>query len=137
MNVSGAQSEKIKVLLQGAALGFLVAAIGGQFWPGYMLDSNVKATTEQMTEAANNASASLMCQDYYLNAPDSQVKLVAFRALDSYRISQDAGVTAASEQAIKRFTDAKILPEPSSYRVKNDCGEQLHKKPATAAQLTK
>jgi hypothetical protein len=135
MNLSGAQSAKIKTLLQGAAIAFFVTAIGGQFWPGYMLDSNVKATTEQMTEAANNASASLLCQDYYLNASDGQAKLAAFRALDSYRISQDAGVAAASEQALKRFADAKILPEPSSYRVKNDCGEQLHKKPATAAQL--
>ena len=135
MNISGAQSDKIKTLLQGLALGFFVTAIGGQFWPGYMLDSNVRTTTEQLTEAANNATASLVCQDYYLNAPDGQTKLVAFRALDSYRISQDAGLAAASEQALKRFADAKILPEPNSYRVKNDCGEQLHKKPATAAQL--
>ena len=135
MNLSGAQSEKIKTLLKGAAMGIVFVAIGGQFWPGYMLDSNVKTTTEQMTEAANNASASLMCQDYYMNAADSQAKLVVFRALDSYRISQDAGVAAASEQAIKRFADAKILPEPVGYRVKSDCGEQLHKKPATAAQL--
>lgn len=134
MNVSAAQSDKIKFLLQGAAIGFFVTAIGGQFWPGYMLDSNVKATADQMTETAVNASASLMCQELYLTAPNSQDRLVAFRALDTYRISQDAGVNAASEQALKRFTDAKILPEPSSYRVKNDCGEQLHK-PATAAML--
>ena len=135
MNVSGAQSDRIKFLLQGAALGFLVTAIGGQFWPGYMLDSNVKATADQMTDATVNASASLLCQEFYLNAPDSKERLVAFRALDTYRISQDTGLAAASEQAIKRFADAKILPEPSSYRVKNDCGEQLHKPKASAAML--
>ena len=135
MNVSAAQSDKIKFLLQGAAIGFLVTAIGGQFWPGYMLDSNVKATADQMSEAAVNASASLMCQELYLNVANSQERLVAFRALDTYRINQDTGLTTASEQALKRFTDAKIQPEPSSYRVKNDCGEQLHRKPAAAAML--
>jgi hypothetical protein len=135
MNVSGAQSETIKTMLKGAAIAFVLVAIGGQFWPGYMLDSNVKAATDQATESANNASASLLCQEIYMNAPESKAKLVALRALDSYRISQDADVTAASAQAIKLFADAKISPEPSSYRVKSDCGDQLYKKPATAAQL--
>jgi hypothetical protein len=134
MNISGAQSEKIKTLLQGAALGFLIAAVGGQFWPGYMLDSNAKAASEQATELSNNSTASLMCRELYLNAPESKAKLVALRALESYRISQDAGVNAASDQAIKMFADAKVWPEPSSYRVRSDCGEQLHK-PATAALL--
>jgi hypothetical protein len=135
MNISGAQSETIKTYMKGAAIGLLLAAVGGQFWPGYMLDSNVKASTDQASEAANNASASLLCQEIYMNAPDGKVKLVALRALDSYRISQDADVTAASEQAIKLFTAAKISPEPSSYRVKSDCGDQLYKRPATAALL--
>lgn len=135
MNVSAAQSEKIITLLQGAALGFLVAAIGGQFWPGYMLDSNVKATTAEAVQTANNTTASLMCREIYMNAPDSKVKLAALRELDTYRVSQDADVTAAAEQAIKIFADAKVSPEPSSYRVKSDCGDQLQKKPETAAQL--
>jgi hypothetical protein len=135
MNISGAQSEKITTLLKGAAIGFVVLAVGGQFWPGYMLDSNVKATTDQVSEAANNAGASLLCQEIYLNAPDGKTKLVALRALDSYRIGQDADVAAAATQAIKLFADAKISPEPSSYRVKSDCGDQLYKKPATAALL--
>jgi hypothetical protein len=135
MNISGAQSEKITTLLKGAAIGFVVLAVCGQFWPGYMLDSNVKATTDQVSEAANNAGASLLCQEIYLNAPDGKTKLVALRALDSYRIGQDADVAAAATQAIKLFADAKISPEPSSYRVKSDCGDQLYKKPATAALL--
>jgi hypothetical protein len=135
MNISGAQSETIKTMLKGAAIAFVLVAIGGQFWPGYMLDSNVKAASDQAAEAANNASASLLCQEIYMNAPDGKVKLTALRALDSYRISQDADVTAASTQALKLFADAKISPEPSSYRVKSDCGDQLYKKPATAAQL--
>jgi hypothetical protein len=135
MNVSGAQSETIKTYLKGAAIGLVLAAVGGQFWPGYMLDSNVKAAIDQASESANNTSASLLCQEIYMNAADSKAKLVALRALDSYRISQDADVTAASVQAIKLFTEAKISPEPSSYRVKSDCGDQLFKRPATAAQL--
>ncbi|MDQ8732154.1 hypothetical protein [Bradyrhizobium sp. LHD-71] len=135
MNISGAQAETIKTLLQGAAIGCLLVAIGGQFWPGYMLDSNVKAAADQATEAANTTSAALLCQEIYMNAPDSKVKLAALRALDSYRVSQDADVAAASEQAIKLFSTAKISPEPSSYRVKSACGDQLHKKPQTAALL--
>ena len=135
MNVSGAQADRIKLLLQGVAIGFFVTAIGGQFWPGYMLDSNVKAATDQASEAANITGASLLCQEIYMNAPDGKAKLVALRALDSYRIGQDADVAAAATQAIKLFADAKVSPEPSSYRVKSDCGDQLYKRPATAAQL--
>lgn len=135
MNLSGAQSETIKTLLQGIAIGVVVVAIGGQFWPGYMLDSNVKAATDEIAEAANNSSASLLCQEIYMNAPDSKAKLAALRALDSYRIGDDADVLAASTEAIKLFADAKISPEPSSYRVKSDCGDQLHKLPAKAALL--
>jgi hypothetical protein len=135
MNVSGAQSETIKTMLKGAAIAFVVVAVGGQFWPGYMLDSNVKAAIDQASEAANNASASLLCQEIYMNAPDGKAKLITLRALDSYRVSQDTDVTAASAQAIKLFADAKITPEPSSYRVKSDCGDQLYKKPAKAALL--
>ena len=135
MNVSGAQSGTIKTLLKGAAIGVVLIAVGGQFWPGYMLDSNVKAAIDQAGEVASMSSASLLCQEIYSNAPDAKAKLIALRALDSYRIGQDADVTAASEQAIKLFTEAKISPEPSSYRVRSDCGEQLHKKPATAALL--
>jgi hypothetical protein len=134
MNISGAQSTKIKTMLQGAALGFLVAAIGGQFWPGYMLDSSAKAEMDRAVDAANITSASIMCQEIYMNAADSKAKLVAFRALESYRIGQDADVQAASVQAIKLFTDAKVFPEPSSYRVKSECSESLHK-PSKAAQL--
>jgi hypothetical protein len=135
MNLSGAQSENIKTLLKGAAMGVVLVAVGGQFWPGYMLDSNVKAATEQATDAANTTSASLLCQEIYTNAPDGKVKLAALRSLDSYRVGQDADVAAAAAAAIKLFTDAKISPEPSSYRVKSDCGDLLYKKPATAAQL--
>lgn len=135
MNISGAQSEKIKTLLQGVAIGVVAIAIGGQFWPGYMLDSNVKAAADQMAESANNMSASLLCQEIYMNAPDSQAKLTAFRALDTFRISQDADVSAASTQAIKLFADAKISPEPGNYRVKSDCADRLRKVPDKAALL--
>lgn len=137
MNISGAQADKIKAMLQGAAVAFVVVAIGGQYWPGYMLDSNVKAEVEKSVEVTVNASASIVCQQLYMGAADSGTKLVALRALDTYRISQDASVNAAAEQAIKLFADAKITPAPSSYRVKSDCGEQLHKKPEKAAELQK
>jgi hypothetical protein len=133
MNITSAQSEKISTLLKGAAIGVVLVAVGGQFWPGYMLDSNVKAAIDQAGESSNNMTASLLCQEIYLGAPDGKAKLVALRGVDSYRVGQDADVGAAATQAIKLFTDAKIAPEPSSYRVKSDCGEQLLKRPSTAA----
>ena len=136
MNISGAQSHTIKTLLQGGAIAFAILAIGGHFWPGYMLDSNAKAEAEQARQTANDASASLMCAEIYKAAPDGKAKLVAFRKVESHLTGQDADVTAASEQAVKLFADAKIMPEPSSYRVKSDCAELLHKaQPADAAQL--
>jgi hypothetical protein len=134
MNLSGAQSEKITTLLKGAAIGFVVLAVGGQFWPGYMLDSNAKIASDEATAAANNVAASLLCQHLYMGASDGAAKLVTLRATDSYRIGNDADIAAAATQAIKLFTEAKVSPEPNSYRVKTECGEQLHKRPVAAAQ---
>jgi hypothetical protein len=136
MEISGAQSLKIKTLLQGAAIAFAVVVIGGQFWPGYMLDSNAKTEADQARQTATELGAATMCAHIYATAPDGQAKLVEFRKIDSYRMGQDAGVEDAMKQAIKVYANAKIVPEPSNYRVKSECAEQLHKsQPATAAQL--
>lgn len=136
LKISGAQSLKIKTLFQGGAIAVAVIVIGGQFWPGYMLDSNAKAEADQARQTANDTGAAATCAHIYTTSPDGQTKLVEFRKVDSYRIGQDAGVEDATKQALKVFADAKIMPEPSSYRVKSECAEQLHKsKPATAAQL--
>jgi hypothetical protein len=136
MELSGAQSHTIKTLLQGGAIAFAVLVIGGQFWPGYMLDSNAKAETEQVRQAANDAGAGIMCAHIYSSSPEGQAKLVEFRKTEAYLIGQDAGVEDATKRALKVFADAKITPEPSSYRVKSDCADRLRKsEPATAAQL--
>lgn len=136
MELSGAQSLKIKTLLQGGAVAFAIVVIGGQFWPGYMLDSNAKAEADQARQAANETSAGAMCAHIYATSPEGPAKLVEFRKVESYLVSQDAGVDDATKRAIKVFADAKIVPEPSSYRVKSDCAERLRKsEPAKAAQL--
>ena len=136
MELSGAQSHTIKTLLQGGAIAFAVLVIGGQFWPGYMLDSNAKAETDQARQTANDLSAGVMCAHIYATSPGGEAKLVEFRKTESYLIGQDAGVEDATKRAIKVFADAKVMPEPSSYRVKSECADQLRKSaPATAAQL--
>jgi hypothetical protein len=136
MEMSGAQSHTIKTLLQGGAIAFAVIVIGGQFWPGYMLDSNAKAEADQARQTANDSSAGAMCAHIYATSPEGQAKLVEFRKIEPYLISQDAGVEDATKRALKVFADAKIMPEPSSYRAKSECAERLRKsEPATAAQL--
>lgn len=136
MELSGAQSLKIKTLLQGGAIAFAIIAIGGQFWPGYMLDSNAKAEADQARQLANDTSAGAMCAHIYATLPGGQAKLVEFRKTEAYLVGQDAGVEDATKQAIKVFADAKIMPEPTSYRVKSDCAERLRKpEPAKAALL--
>jgi hypothetical protein len=136
MEISGAQSHTIKTLLQGGAIAFAVVVIGGQFWPGYMLDSNAKVEADQARQTANDLSAGVMCAHIYATSPEGQAKLVEFRKIDQYLIGQDAGVEDATKRALKVFADAKIMPEPSSYRAKSECADQLRKsKPATAAQL--
>ena len=136
MELTGAQSLKIKTLLQGAAIALAAIVIGGQFWPGYMLDSNAKAEADQARQMANEVSAGAMCAHIYAASPEGLAKLVEFRKIEAYLIGQDAGVDDATKQAIKVSTDAKITPEPSSYRVKTDCAERLRKsEPAKAAQL--
>lgn len=124
------------MILKGAAIGAAILAVGGQFFPGYMLDSNAKVEVTQARQSAIDTGASLLCVQIYQAMPDSEAKLAVLRKGQSYAASQDAGVAAASERAVKMFAALKILPEPYGYRVKSDCGDALHKAPlATEAQL--
>ena len=136
MELSGAQSHTIKTLLQGGAIAFAILVIGGQFWPGYMLDSNAKAEADQARQTANDLGAGVMCAHIYATSPgwsDEARRVSQDRVVP---IGQDAGVEDATKRALKVFADAKIMPEPSSYRVKSECADQLRKSvPATAAQL--
>jgi hypothetical protein len=123
-------------MLQGGAIALAIIVIGGQFWPGYMLDSNAKSEADQARQSANDASAGAICAHIYATSPEGAAKLVEFRKVEAYLIGQDAGVDNATKQSMKMFADAKIMPEPSSYRVKTDCAERLRKsEPAKAAQL--
>jgi hypothetical protein len=136
MELSGAQSHTIKTLLKGGAIAFAVVVIGGQFWPGYMLDSNARAEADQARQTANDTGAGVICAHIYSTSPEGPAKLVEFRKIESYLIGSDAGVEDATKRALKVFADAKIMPEPSSYRVKSECADRLRKsEPPTAAQL--
>ena len=129
-------SDTLMTMLKGAAIGAAILVIVGQFVPGYMLDSNVKLEVAQARQSAIDTSASLLCTQIYKSMPDSEAKLAMLRKGQSYAASQDADVAAASEKAVKLFAALKISPEPYSYRVKSDCGDNLHKSPpSTAAQL--
>lgn len=133
MKIDSTTQDTLMMLAKGAAIGAVLVVIGGQFFPGYMLDSTAKVEVAQARQSAIDSSASLMCMEIYRSAPDSEAKLVALRKGQSYN---DAGVAVATEKALKIFSDAKISPEPYSYRVKSDCGDQLQKSsPAKAAQL--
>lgn len=138
MEISGAQSHTIRTLLKGGAIAFAVVVIGGQFWPGYMLDSNAKAEADHVRQTANDLSAGVMCAHIYATSPEGQAKLVELRKIELFLIGQDAGVEDATKRALKVFVDAKIMPEPSSYRVKSECADLLRKsEPAAAAELKK
>jgi hypothetical protein len=106
MELSGAQSHTIKTLLKGGAIAFAVVVIGGQFWPGYMLDSNARAEADQVRQTANDMSAGVMCAHIYSASPEGQAKLVEFRKIEPYLIGRDAGVEDATNRALKVFADA-------------------------------
>jgi hypothetical protein len=136
MRISETQSATLMTLAKGAALGALIVMIGGQFYPGYMLDSNARTEATQARQSAIDSAASLMCSELYRSAPDSEANLVALRKGQGYSASNDALVVAAADKAMKLFANAKISPEPYKYGVQSGCGDQLYKSPpATAAQL--
>jgi hypothetical protein len=118
--------------VKGALAGMALLAIGGQFWPGYMLDSSAKAAREDAVQGANLSSASLLCGEFYKAAPDSADRLDKLRSTTSY-VSEDTDVTAAVDQTMAAFKAANITPLPSEYRLKSDCVEVLRKKPEKAA----
>ena len=136
MQIEKSTSETIVKLAQGAGIGMVFLAIAGQFFPGYMLDSNAKTESAQARQSAIDAGAGLLCLEFYRSAPDSEAKLVALRAGQSYAASRDTNVLVAAEKAIAVYSAAKVTPEPYKYGVQSSCGEQLHKAPAaTAAKL--
>lgn len=133
MQISESQKATLGVVWKSALAGMVLIAVAGQWYPGYMLDSNATLAAKQASQSAVDASAALVCAQIYQAAPDSAAKLVVLRAGQSYAASQDAGIAAAADKAVKAFADAKITPAPYGYAVRSSCGEQLFKPPAKAA----
>jgi hypothetical protein len=118
--------------IKGALAGIVLLAIGGQFWPGYMLDSSARTAQAEAVQSANLSSASLLCDAYYKAAPDSAGRLATLRSNTSY-VREDKDVSAAVSQSLRAFQSANIAPLPSEYRLKSDCVDELRKKPEKSA----
>jgi hypothetical protein len=80
--------------VQGGVVGAIGVAIVGQFWPGYMTDSNAKELALQTSERAVIAAFVPGCIELFNKQPDPEAKLTELkqvRSYEQYKFVADAG----------------------------------------------
>jgi hypothetical protein len=72
-------------LMQGAVAGSLLTMVVGFGWGGWTLGSTAARNAETSATQATVAALAPICAEKFHNAADSQAKLVALKAADSWK----------------------------------------------------
>jgi hypothetical protein len=72
-----ARRGRVKLIVASAIGGFLLFAVGGQWFPGYQLDSTAEATAhEKAAGAVSNVMAEL-CMERFMNTSELKSRMTA------------------------------------------------------------
>ncbi|MDH3315846.1 MAG: hypothetical protein OER43_08795 [Gammaproteobacteria bacterium] len=72
-----AKSRGVRLAVGSAIGGFLLFAIGGQWFPGYQLDSTAEATSNQMATSAVSELMSQLCAERFMTTSGLDARLAA------------------------------------------------------------
>ena len=72
-------------LIQGAVAGGVLTIVVGFGWGGWTLGSTAEKTAEMSASKATVAALAPICVDKFRHDADSQAKLVALKATDSWQ----------------------------------------------------
>lgn len=76
--LKGMKDSRLKLSVGSAIAGFLLFAIGGQWFPGYQLDSNAEATSNKMAASAVSGVMAQVCAERFMKTSGLESRLAAF-----------------------------------------------------------
>lgn len=72
------KSRSVRLAAGSAIAGFLLFAIGGQWFPGYQLDSTAEANANQMAAAAVTELKAQYCAENFMRTAGLETRLAAW-----------------------------------------------------------
>lgn len=78
-----AKGRGIRLAIGSAIAGFLLFAVGGQWFPGYQLDSTAKANSEKMTASAVSGIMAQLCAERFMGTSGLASRLTGWNQADS------------------------------------------------------
>ena len=78
--LAGAKKGRTKALLWSAIGGALLFAVGGQWVPGYQLDSTAKKTSSKVAMTAVSEIMAQLCVERFMREPGAESRMTALNA---------------------------------------------------------
>jgi hypothetical protein len=72
-----AKARRVKLIVYSAIGGFLLFAVGGQWFPGYQLDSTAEATAYEKAAGAVSDVTAQLCVERFMKASGLESRLTA------------------------------------------------------------
>jgi hypothetical protein len=72
-----ARRGRVKLIVASAIGGFLLFAVGGQWFPGYQLDSTAEATAHEMAAGAVSDVTAQLCVERFMKTSGLESRLTA------------------------------------------------------------
>lgn len=72
-----AKGRSIRLAIGSAIAGFLIFAVGGQYFPGYQLDSTARANSEKMVASAVSDLTAQLCAERFMRTSGLESRLTA------------------------------------------------------------
>ena len=117
---------RAKHLTLGVAGAAVLILIGGQFWPGYQLDTTANDAIKKAETRGGTVALATVCAAQFKALPDAEIRLAT---LGEVR-------TSPAARAVITDSGAALLPgtETPSSAVVNACTDMLHEMVKSAAQ---
>ena len=77
------KKRRIPLMVWSAVAGFLLFAIGGQWFPGYQLDSTAEAAAAERADGAVSDVMAELCAERFLNTADLESRLTELNQASS------------------------------------------------------
>lgn len=75
-----AKGSRVKLAVYSAIGGFLLFAVGGQWFPGYQLDSTAEATSNEIAASAVSDVMAQLCAERFMRKSGLETRLSALNA---------------------------------------------------------
>jgi len=78
IELKGEKERRLKFSIGSAIAGFLLFAVGAQWYPGYQLDSTAEANADQVASSAVRDVMAQLCAERFMETAGLESRLAAF-----------------------------------------------------------